>query len=761
MCKKIGTIRLLREPAPEMCMHDATRYPSASSWPRVAALRPVLGPVLRPVLLLALSAAAPAAAQGRMQVRMCAPPCPTEAACTVTRPAPCGARIERRSSNTRVQLRDRVLRYEVTEVFRNTGSRGGEADYMFPLPAGAAFEDLKLSINGELVSGETMGADRARGIYEDIVRRQRDPALVEWMGNGMLRARIFPIQPGEDKTVVVRYQSVAAREGDALRVDVRRGGDVLLEYPNTTEYGNAYSPTHALTEGPDGRVRRVEARATGGDFTVLLPLRRADVAGLSVLTHAVRDEPGFAMLTIAPPANTERATPRDLTFVLDVSGSMQGRKLEQAKAAGVALLATLRPTDRFRLIDFSTDVRTYRDGWVDATPSQLREARHHLEQLSAEGSTNISDALRTALARDGSSNERLPLVVFLTDGEPTVGERNPDAIAAIAARLRGSARVFTVGVGTGVNAMLVEQLALQGRGTAHFVRDDDSVEAPVSLLARRLSEPVLTDVRITARGVRLRQVMPSGPIDIFAGQDLVLLARYDGNGDATIDFQGRGPNGPVSWSTRAHFTDESHSNAFVPRLWAAQRIGWLAAEKRRTAGSGNGRTSQELDHEIRMLGERYGIPTEFSSYLVVEPGMAVSNGASNTRPSAMISAAEARFESVRNASLQRDAKSLSAVDGLADRARSTVDVRTIGTRRLTVVSGVWTDIRYTSGMRTVSVRPFSPLYFELLRRMPELQDLFALGDRVIVAGRAVAIALVADGSAQVNARVFADLTRDW
>ena len=153
-------------------------------------------------VLLSLLTSTPSAAQGRIIGR---------------------SPVSRVSSSTVVTLADRVLRYEVTEIFRNDGGAIAEADYVFPLPAGAAFEDLKLSINGELVSGETMSADKARGIYEEIVRRQRDPALVEWMGSGMLRARIFPIQPGEEKKVVVRFQSVAVREGDALRIDYRRG----------------------------------------------------------------------------------------------------------------------------------------------------------------------------------------------------------------------------------------------------------------------------------------------------------------------------------------------------------------------------------------------------------------------------------------------------------------------------------------------------------------------------------------------------------
>src|SRR5205085_9587914 len=164
----------------------------------------------------------------------------------------------------RVRLTDRVLRYEVEESFVNRVGRIGEVDYVSPLPKNAAFQDLQLEINGELVSGETYGADEARRMYEEIVRRQRDPALVEWMGMGMLRTRIFPINPGETKRVVVRFQSVATREGDALRIDYFGGsrpdrqqltpseargqsGDqaavnLVLEYPDKG-HGRAYSPT--------------------------------------------------------------------------------------------------------------------------------------------------------------------------------------------------------------------------------------------------------------------------------------------------------------------------------------------------------------------------------------------------------------------------------------------------------------------------------------------------------------------------------------
>ena len=787
-------------------------------------------------LALAALAALPllAEAQGRLITPPCnAPPpprCRPDADCAIPVQAVCGPTLVRLTSDVKIALGDRVLRYEVTEVFKNTGPRVAEADYVFPLPAGAAFEDLKLSINGELVAGETMSADKARGIYEEIVRRQRDPALVEWMGSGMLRARIFPIAPGEEKKVVVRYQSVAQREGDALRIDYRRGTDpngsgaqlqrgavrathsvppgtgrdvpqgedgewssVQFAYQPGSNYGEPYSPTHTLRTRNEGRLRSVEARGSASELTILLPLRRANSAALSVLAHNPDRDRGFALITITPPATTRRSVPRDLTFVVDVSGSMAGRKLEQAKAAGRALLETLRPEDRFRIIDFSTDVRSFRDGWASGTDGNLAEARRYLASLRAEGSTNISGALEEALQR-GRSTERLPLVVFVTDGEPTVGERNPDAIAALAARQRGDARVFAVGVSADVNATLIEQLAVEGHGTAHFVRDSESVERTVSLLARRLSTPVLTNVRLRVDGVRLSQVLPAGALDVFAGQDLVVLARYNGDGRATVLLEGESADGPVTWSTQASFPAQSRENPFVARLWAAQRVGWLAAEKRKRG------SSTEMDAEIRSLGERYGIPTEFSSYLVVEPGMqvAANNGrvggrqdvvvtgsataASGARPvkraSARDAAAdaaapaalaapapsanEARFEAAKAAAAQREMKSVSEMD-----ARSRDDgatERTLGSRRFALVSGVWTDARYTASMRTVTVKPFSPAYFALVQRFPDLAAPFALGERVVVAGKSVAVAIAPDGTTAVStldAAAIDAIARNW
>ncbi|MDQ3675176.1 MAG: VIT and VWA domain-containing protein, partial [Gemmatimonadota bacterium] len=686
------------------------------------------------------------------------PPCQPGTRCLI--PA-CGIQSEvyRKSSDVQVDLVDRVLRYEVTETFVNRGSRVGEADYMFPLPKGAAFQDLKLSINGEMVAGETMSADRARQIYEEIVRSQRDPALLEWMGYGLFRARIFPIGPGEERTVVLRFQVVAPREGDALRVDYFRGlrdsrstlsqrfeakTSFVLTYPNDRSYGTAYSPTHSIeqasgsiyspassvSETRSWRTRRVEIRDARGEVTLLIPFRKSASAAISLLANAPGNDHGFALITLSPPAIAPRAVPRDLTFVVDVSGSMSGEKIIQARAAGKQFLHSLSNGDRFRLIDFSSDVRTFRDDFAYATRENIRSAERYLDELEAQGSTNISGALEEALSVPQQSG-RLPIVLFLTDGLPTVGERDGSAIASSVARRRGSRRVFTFGVGSDLNVALIEQLALEGRGTASFVRPDESVERAVGIVASRLTSPLVTDVRIRADGVRLLKMHPSAPADIFAGEDLVILARYDGSGDAIVRFEGQTSNGPVSWGSRVRFPERSRENPFVARLWATQRVGYLSAEKRKHGGS------SEVDGEIRELGERYGIPTEFSSYLVLEPGMnprlmaqraqigrgttrleAVTTGAVASTRDAAAPAAAQRFEAARTASAQRAATNMAAIDslsGLRDEAR----VRRLGNLTFALRDSVWTDVRFNKSATVLRVKAFSDAYFRLIDALPE------------------------------------------
>jgi uncharacterized protein YegL len=488
-----------------------------------------------------------------------------------------------------------------------------------------------------------------------------------------------------------------------------------------------------------------------------------------MLPFAPGNEDGFALVTVTPPrVDRSETTPRDVTLVLDVSGSMQGRKIEQARAAGRQLLSTLRADDRFRIIDFSSDVRTFRDDFVTASGDHVREATQYLDALEAQGGTNIEGALREAV-RPPVVPGRLPLVLFITDGEPTVGVQQPDQLAGIAAtagRASGpQRRIFTFGLGSDVNVTLLEQLALEGQGTSQFVRPDESVERMVGIVAGRLIDPVLTDVRVHADGgVTLSRVLPAQSADVFADRDLIVLARYSGHGAATIVVEGNRRGAPVRFSTTVDFPERQRTNPFVARLWATQRVGFLSAERHRTGGS------HEVDDEIRALGERFGIPTEFTSYLVTEPGLVMGRmQGGGVQPATAPAMRDLRFESAKAAAAQRSVSSLAAADSLSmaaavlpGRSASAPDrSRAVDGHVFTMRDGVWTDARFAPTIPVTKIVAYSTAYFDLLRALPELRGAFALGSRVVVVGRKTAIRVGDEGSSELAPSVIEALAKAW
>jgi Ca-activated chloride channel family protein len=523
----------------------------------------------------------------------------------------------------------------------------------------------------------------------------------------------------------------------------------------------------------------VTVRGDARDVTLLVPVRARNEAAITALNYAPGNEDGFTLLSVTPPAGRRTdVIPRDVTLVLDVSGSMNGRKIEQARAAGRQLLSTLHEADRFRLIDFSSDVRTFRDDFVAATPDNVREATRYLAALDASGSTNIEGALREAL-RPAVVRGRLPVILFVTDGEPTVGDTRPDHLAAMAADANAHAeeprRIFTFGLGSDVNVGLLEQLALQGRGTSQFVRPDESVERMVGIVADRLVGPLLTDVRVHVDGdVHLSRMLPGETTDIFADRDLSLVARYSGHGRARVVVEGRRGTTPVTWTSTVDFPDRDRENSFVSRLWATQRVGYLSAEKRTNGGS------SEIDDEIRSLGERYGIPTEFTSYLVTErqdlPVRTAMMGAGGGQVAAMApaamnfrkDAASLAFEAAKVASAQRSMSNVAAIDSLSlangrpmrdkDEARAT---RRVDGRTFVLHDGAWTDVRYHAGMQVTTIKPYSKAYFDLLQQVPELKPVFALGDRVIVVGKTRAIRVDDSGVAEMTPSAIVALVSGW
>src|SRR5437016_2370843 len=295
-----------------------------------------------------------------------------------------------------------------------------------------------------------MDAMQARSIYESIVRQERDRALIELAGQGLIRARVFPISPGETRKITLKYTQLLERTGDAWRF--RYLGDrnrqnaprsFRLEVDSAAQFGDPYSPTHQVQVARrDDRIDvTLGDAANTGDFELLLPLARG-LVGLSLVPHHPVGEDGYFMLLLAPGASSDAAAlRRDVVAVIDVSGSMSGEKISQAKSALIQLLGTLREGDRFRLVAFSGGVRRYAPGWTGVTANARHDAETWIRSLDAEGGTNIAGALTEAFAQT-PAEQSLGVVVFLTDGQASTGETDPERIAASAEPGRGQFREF-------------------------------------------------------------------------------------------------------------------------------------------------------------------------------------------------------------------------------------------------------------------------------------------------------------------------------
>ncbi len=419
-----------------------------------------------------------------------------------------------RSQRVDIRVEDAVAQVKVAQEFVNHTSRELEATYVFPLPREAAITDFALMINGERVRGEVLDAAEARRIYEEIVRRRKDPLLIEYMGQRLFRARVFPIPPRGSQRVEIEYAHPVPYDSGLFRLEYplrtgERASTTLEDFTvgitlkSRVPIRSVYSPTHEMEVGaPDDHTRvlgfeRDRARLDRdvvGYYGV-----DEQAVGLHLVTHRPKgeDEGTFMLLitpTVAPPEG--RTTGRDMVYVLDTSGSMFGRRMEQARAALRDSLDRLDPADRFNLIRFSTDVEAFADKPIPATPEHLDRARAFVDKLVAAGGTRMSDALETALAQPFDP-ERLRTVVFLTDGKPTLGVTDPEALLKrVAERAPDGVRLFVFGVGEDVNARLLDRLAAAHGGLADYVGSDEELDMAVSRFNQRIRQPVLTGPRL-------------------------------------------------------------------------------------------------------------------------------------------------------------------------------------------------------------------------------------------------------------------------
>lgn len=687
-----------------------------------------------------------------------------------------------------VEIDNQIATTDVDFKLTNEGRGLAEGTFVFPLPQGAAVDQLVMWVDGVAIEARILPAEEARAIYNEIVRQYRDPALLEYINQGAIQASIFPIPPGESRRVQIRY-------GQVLEVD---NGLVHYVYPmhaaansrrvieqlsisvhviSNDPISTIYSPSHRVmvTRGIDDDSFRAGYEESyvrpGDDFSLYYGIASETInANLLTYRESARED-GFFMLLVQPPVKVPetQVVSKDVIIVLDQSGSMMGVKWDQAREAAAYVLENLNPQDKFNVVMFSTGARLFANQMetIDAVP----EAVDWIKGMYAEGGTDINLALTMAL--EIAHPERPTTLLFLTDGVATEGEINTRAILSnLAAAARDNVRIFTFGVGDDVDTILLDSIVQDFRGTGTYVRPGERIDEKVASLYTKISAPVLTNPELDFGGARVDWLYPAELPDLFAGEQLTLVGRYrDAQDDLTITLSGTVNGVPTRFIyTGLEFRERAGGEPFIARLWATRRIADLLNSIRL-----NGE-NRELVESVVSLSVRYGIITPYTSFLIEEDdilsqqgreravttfteeaesmaqdavGSSAVDAAANisgmraaeapapmmmSTPSPLPTASPQGGVTLRGGSSggSDDSDKSEGYDGRMDE-QPVNPIQAVGDKTFILQDDVWTDTTFAPDtMETVEVVFLSDAYFDLLDEFPEIAQYFALGDRVIV-----------------------------
>ncbi len=726
---------------------------------------------------------------------------------TDTSMGPLGIKYQRVSA----EIIDGAAVTRVEQVFVNSSSRQLEAHYVFPLPKGAALQEFYLWINGKRTKGEMLEKKKATDIYEGIVRRLQDPGLLEYIDTDAFRARVFPVPANGEQKIELTFSQVldfnaglfqyhyplGAGTRGAPKLTVKQDFTFSATIKSKTPLRSIYSPTHKLgvsRKGENEAVTGLELGA-GADISKDLDLfyTVSDKSiGLTFMSHrADNEQPGFFMALISPKTDVkaDEVVAKRVTFVIDTSGSMMGDRMKLARDSLKYCVQKVNPRDEFNVVRFSTDVEALFEKPQPASEANIKKALEFVSGLEAIGGTAIDEAMVRALKDGANRGDRPHMVMFITDGHPTVGETDEAAIAKNAKAANQGSRVFTFGVGDDLNARLLDRMAEEGNGTSEFARDGRDFELKIGGFYDKVANPVLSDLALDLTAFGAYDVYPKRLGDLFKGAQLVVMGRYRTPKDGTAVLTGSFNGKKQVFEYRGEATKESKQFDFVPRLWAIRKVGYLLEEIRLRG------EKPELKEEIIALGKKYGIVTPYTSYLVVEDtpmpvaqnrppppprvdpwqfrggggeekGVSARGSASGfgglgsrTAPSAPApaDAAPATESSTddfnnlygrgpgKNAPREDAMKKSEGKDGIAmsravrkmkeqsDGERVNDPVRSASGRTFVYRNGGWIDTEAQSGTsKSLKVKYLSDAYFELLKVRPDLKAALALSDRLVI-----------------------------
>jgi Ca-activated chloride channel family protein len=509
--------------------------------------------------------------------------------------------------------------------FQNESKARLEGNYRLTVAEGATATGFAYWNGTDKIVGEVFEREAARQVYEALTGLRRDPGLLEQTGEGSFSFRVFPIAPGETKHVQVTTSHWLARHDGALeyRARIARGdADVKVEIADARGALAIESTTHEITTEAmaDGvRVKIGKAKTTdAGEVVVRYKPKDAPLTLRTSVHKDSSDAYFMATLDTPPKPGTQTKEAHDVTLVLDRSGSMEGTAMEAAKAAARKLVEKLDEHDAVNVILFDDKVDPLYSAPKPLDAAVRKEVDAYIASASARGGTEIAKALEKALAAQ-TKDARADVVLFMTDGQSD----GPSAIA-VATKDTSATRVFTVGLGSGVDKALLSKIASEKHGRFTFVADAKAVEAEFSKVLAELEPPMLSDVKIRAEGMTITQMYPSDGMDLFSDDQLRIFGRASGGAPAKIIVDAQ-KNGVAMHFETAVDPSKSASHPWVARSWARSRVDDLLQAERTS-------TEAKVHDEIVDLGLAWSLVTPYTSFLAI-PEKELTDAAKDVRAS--------------------------------------------------------------------------------------------------------------------------------
>lgn len=692
-------------------------------------------------------------------------------------PQPLPNALPVKSIELNTKINGQIAMTHVEQVFRNDTPYTLEGTYFFPIPETASVVEFAIWENGKKLVGEVRSREEARRIYDEIVRRQRDPGLLEYAGKDLFQASIFPIPPNSDKKLELTYTEILKAESGTVAyryplgtgrnlwqrpirpmIEDSRGnmpkqqfGTVSgsVEIVGKEALRNIYSPTHNIDVKRKGETTAnvsFETRNNDSDFQLFYGLSNNDF-GMSLVTYREPGKDGYFLLMLSPKDNIseKELVNKDIVFVLDTSGSMADEgKMEKARKALLFGIRTLRDGDRFNVVNFAGEEHLMERGLISANAEGKKRGEEFVAKLQPTGGTNINDSLIASL-KQFDKGDRPKMLVFMTDGLPTVGETNVEKIISNLKNAKNvDVRIFPFGFGYDVNTTLLDRIGSENSGISDYVQPKEDLEIKVSNFFSRVSSPVLADLELDFGPLLTEYTYPRKLTDLFRGMQMTIIGRYKNTGDLrniTLRLTGKAGKENRSFNySDLDFPVRNEDNNFLPRLWASRRVGWLLEQIR-----ANGETKETKD-EVVELGTRYGLVTPYTSYLATDGSMANvgrdgADSFARNAPAAKAmrekSGAGAVQLSVQQNAMQANA-SVSVSEDKDEReqiiVRNSAQNQFVANKNFINQDGVWTDsdLSVSAKLPEVAVKFASDEYFRLISNEPSLAPYLALGDQVVV-----------------------------